>query len=471
MLKAWDILWDGEISAIVNAETIRNPFSKERKFLAELIKQHGEVEFVEGAFAVPEAERKTNVEVAIVYLRKQADVRNDIVGHILDDLKEEALADAGLGRDFREIHEVALPNTFVESTVLCFNAAVKAMRESVFATARSNHYAAMLGETMAVRNGDAATSSCREESTVAYVQGEIAKAYIELKDRAWTGILRSTNVTSRLSSAAQSRLESEFENIKQLEFTVTNIYGFLCGISENRGQIQIDMACDVFDLITRHTDNTVYFKGWRSNDHHRTCGRKIKMTRFVLPGHGTESYHGGMRWESERLLSDFDKVFAMLDGKVEPEVSLLQVCRSAFSSLRHGSRESSSYFDIRYYPGAGTIHFFPRDKKLIDRFNRLVGRHRHWLPPEDARVNEAFWLQYDKAEKFDKDLRSEVRRRAGTSRWWDNPFNQLSDGSEKQKEMASALIDEAMAAVLERNGIDVDGMLEAQPDLPLLAVA
>lgn len=68
---------------------------------------------------------------------------------------------------------------------------------------------------------------------------------------------------SRLSSGAQKRVESEFEQLKKLEFTVSNVYGFLLGIIEGQGQIRIDMACDIFDQITRyHTENSCYYNAW-----------------------------------------------------------------------------------------------------------------------------------------------------------------------------------------------------------------
>src|SRR5674476_2159 len=143
------------------------------------------------------------------------------------------------------------------------------------------------------------------------------------------------------------------------------------------------MACDVFDMITKfHTDNTVFYKGWKSNDKYRTCGMQDKTTRFILPRHSTDGWQSNLSWESEQMLRDFDKVFAMLDCKSSPEVGLYDLFRGSFNELRCSKRLSSSYFDVRYYPGAGTIHFFPRRKKLVGRLNLLVGRYRQWLPTE-----------------------------------------------------------------------------------------
>ena len=473
VLKAWDILFDGEIVAILNAETLRNPYSKERQMLVRLIAQHGEVEFIPDAFKGDEVERQAEVEVALVYLRKQADT-SAIIGDILGEMKADTEAHS-LGADFHEAHDLALPNNFAENTVLAFKAAVEAMRQEVYAEARASHYAKLLGETMAKVNGDASGESSGESSgsTATWVRGELGKRYGKLKDRAWTGILRSTQVTSRLSSRAQSRLEAEFENIKKLEFSESNIYGFLAGLANAGGQIQIEMACDVFDLITKyHSDNTVFYMGWKSNDRHRTCGMRIKTTRFIIPGNPTDGWRSSLDWEGTQMLRDYDKVFAMLDGKREPDVSLEWVFRFKFNELRWGHRLSTSYFDVRFYPGVGTIHFFPRDKKLVDRLNRLVGRHRQWLPPTDEGVSKDFWLQFDKAEKFDGEIRKEfAKSRQGRSTWSGPSLQALFNDNDRKAESEEVLA-QAVQVVLERHGINIEAAIEQHDSgRPLLLAA
>lgn len=467
VLKAWDLLYDGEIVAILNAETIRNPFSKEREMLVRLVEQYGEVEYHQGAFAVEDAERKTDVDVALVHLRKKAPFYQEMMGDILESLKVDQAADS-LANDFYEKSELALPTSYIENSVINFNAAVEAARQAVFAEARCQVYTARVGHSMEEMNGKPTKEA---NGSLEYVQHELRKRYADLKNRAWTGIVRSTEVLSKMSSAAQRRLESEFEKIKQLEFTTGNIYGFLAGLMEKRGEIQISMALDVFDEITRyHSDNASFYRGWKSNDKHRTCGIKVKMTRFVLPHHKSESWSRDLSWNSMRLLADFDKVFAMLDGKLDPGMSLHTVFSTQLEALRNGARVSSSYFDVRYYPGIGTIHFFPRDKKLIDRLNRLVGRERKWLPPEGERVSDQFWLQYDQAEKFDKEIRTESRKGARNS--WDDPLHGLYMRDDRG-DFARERLTTAIETVLARHGIDPDAMLEAPESealaLPLLA--
>jgi len=133
-----------------------------------------------------------------------------------------------------------------------------------------------------------------------------------------------------------------------------------------------------------------------------------------------------------------------------------------FQELRNGGRVSASYFDVRYYPGIGTIHFFPTSKKLIDRLNRIVGNHRRWLPPTESNASPAFWKQYDQAEKFDKAFHAELRkhtRRPDRCLPFD-PFWAMRHGGEDEKHKANAMLINAMTNVLENNGINPDLLLE-----------
>ncbi len=71
LLRAWDFMHEGEIVCLLNAETIRNPHTAARKRLASILEQNGNVEFLGDCFS--RAERKTGVDVAMVYLKKTAE--------------------------------------------------------------------------------------------------------------------------------------------------------------------------------------------------------------------------------------------------------------------------------------------------------------------------------------------------------------------------------------------------------------
>lgn len=468
MLKAWDIAWDCEIVGIINAQTIKNPHSQERKFLVSLIERFGRVEFVEDAFKGEGVEREAEVEIAIVYLRKRSNAGDFSTESVIGNLQGENFVDKAneFSAEHDGFNDLVVPASVIENAVASFNIATKFMRASVLAEVKANHFSARLGQTMAALVSQ--QNEIQTDTSVNWVRSEICTRYINLKDRAWAGMLRSTDFTALLSSSAQRRVEAEFDNIKSLEFNFDNVVGFLRGLIENQSEIQMGMACDVFDLISRyHTKNLCFYKGWKSNDKHRTCGMKLKKSRFIIPGNG--SYGNSLDWSCLNRLVDFDKVFRMLDDN-PPEADEVETLKAVFerrfADLKNGERVSTAYFDVRFYPQAGTIHFFPTNEKVLDKLNMLVGLKRQWLPPASENVAPTFWEQYEKSDSFDKSFRKEVddlyekSRNPRFSSRWDHPLTAMyRDNDDGVK--ALELMSDAMDIVLVANGISTDFRLES----------
>lgn len=70
LLHAWEILDHGDIVCLLNEQTLLNPCTSNRKLLATIIEEHGEVEHLGSCFA-EDALRKTQVRVSMVHLRKK----------------------------------------------------------------------------------------------------------------------------------------------------------------------------------------------------------------------------------------------------------------------------------------------------------------------------------------------------------------------------------------------------------------
>lgn len=385
ILHAWDLLFTGEISGILPARCVKHPTTPEQKRLALLIAEHGTVEYLSEAFLSEDTKRTTRVDIALIHLLK---VSPDYTVFI-DGLRKEVERRHEPARE--SFNELIVPRSFIETLVLDFECAAEAAKQAAMAQRRADHYASRFSGSIATDVGH-----------VSAISKTFNQVYDELKERAWSTVLRSTSVLERLSSAAQRRVEAQFEEICALEFTYENIWGFFEGIIAQQTQIQTDMICDVFDTITRyHTENRAYYQGWKSNDKHRLNAFRLKTTRFILPN--ISGYQGtfSLSWENAERFRDFDKVFAMLDGKKpESTFGIEKLFDKHWDGLCSGERWSSDYFDARYYPRAGTFHLFPRRKDLIERMNRVVGEQRHWLPHEKSAAPQTFWQQFEAAEKI-----------------------------------------------------------------------
>lgn len=394
-IHAWELLYAGELVAILNAETLRNPYTKERRVLAHLVDQYSasEPEYLVECFVTPETQRRTEVEIVIIHLEKVASFTADFIG----DLEQEADKDVDL--DIETPHELMLPASVIENRVITFQCAVAALKESIIAKVKAAHLKRRLGLTMIemkmnqVSHDDALTTAVAEDFN---------REYAALKDAAWTSILTSSDVTNRLSEKSREKLEAEFAYIAGLEFSADNIYAFIQGLIDQQQHLQMAMLCEVFDLIGKHhPDNKAYYRGWKSNTKHRASAFRIMTSRFILPTidrRMKEAY--SMSCKDLDRLADIDKVFAMLDSKVASATyGLKQLFTDRFDDLYAGERLTCDYFDVRLYVGTGTMHFFPRRSDLIDRLNITVGKHRQWIPQQDLEATASFWTQYTKAEK------------------------------------------------------------------------
>ncbi|CAA9890785.1 conserved hypothetical protein [Candidatus Methylobacter favarea] len=383
LIKAFDLLVDGELVAILNAETIRNPHTTKRKLICKWIEEHGSVEFLTEAFLDPDTKRKTPVEVALIWLQKKVDVKQSFV----HGLEVERVAEL----DYTEKNGLALRQNTISNAVAVFNAGVRALKAAEIAREEADYYGRLLGRPLNELH------KTTQDGEIVAIQERFNKGYDDLKQRAWTNVLHSTEFNKYLSHKAYQRLVTEFEQISKLSFTESNIRGFLIGLVNSQGDMNMQMLLDCFDEITKYRpDNRAYYKGWKSNEKHRELAYRVKMTRFIIPVRN--SYGIGPSWDDLKRLQDFDKTFAMLDGKAQCNYGLHDLFQSMPDGLRRSDRMTTDYFDVRWYRQAGTVHFYPRDKKIIDRLNRMVGRHRQWLPNDENAATKAFWNHYEKAE-------------------------------------------------------------------------
>ena len=458
LLHAWDLLYSGEIVCILNSETIRNPYTRERQLLTRIINDNnGSVEFVKSAFETEDAEVKTAVEVAIIHLAKKQDIKSNFI----DGLRQEVVDSDPIQNDFG--NALALQGDYIQkfrNLVIAFECAVKATKESIISQMKRRHYAKILGNEA----GSMAPGETHKEVSDKEFQEQFAEEYSNLKQSAWGGVLRSTEFLNRLSSEGQRRVQSERNDICKLEFNLQNILGFLEGIISSGPEIQIEMICEIFDRITRfHSENRCYYMGWKSNDKHRTLGMKIKKTRFILPV-DTTLFGDRLGYGEIQKLKDFDKVFCMLDGRhYDHEDADL----AANTQLINGERVSSRYFDLRFYAGVGSLHFFPNRPDLIERMNRIVGKHRNWIPATDSSMTPGFKKQFEQSEKttvaMRKNAANKLKNYSGAS--WNRPCERdLGNENSRNHDEARDIFSDSLHEALEQKGIKCDWMLASEAD-------
>ncbi|MGC3004910.1 DUF4942 domain-containing protein, partial [Streptomyces sp. G35A] len=236
-------MYDAEIVAIVNAETVRNPYSQERQALVDLIDKHGSVEFLQNQFIGEGVERETAVEIALIYLAKEP-VSTFDTDSILRGLKKGDNI-KGPEIDPEISTALAMPENLVGNTYRRFVIAVEAARKAAEIYAVAEKASTELGITLEQMQAKGVGNNYREPSISlrmtanAYFQ----ERYESLKKQAWAQIIRSALVKDKLSNQARRKVEADAETIYQLEFSITNIHGFLAGLYDSMGDIYSEMVC------------------------------------------------------------------------------------------------------------------------------------------------------------------------------------------------------------------------------------
>lgn len=442
VLHAWDVVYDAEIVAIINAESIKNPFSRERIRLLELIEKFGSVEFLQSQF-VNDVERSTEVEVALIHLDKVPPKYLD-VETLLGGLRK---GDNHMGEiDPAVCTALALPSNFINDTCYRFEQAVEAARTASEAAAVSNHMAAGLGLTLEEMQAKGVGSDFREASGSIRksANDEFRKHYADLKKRAWAQIIRSSLLTDKLSNQARRKIEASSQSIYDLEFSIANVHGFLAGVIASMGDIYQDMVCDLFDtIIERSSDNVVFYRSWKSNQKHRV-GVRIRKTRFIIPRFRVSSFGGSLEYESQQFLSDIDKIFGYLHGVSGAYDGLVNGFQQ--NHVLGGKRIPTKYFDFRFFQGTGTIHFFPKSEAVVEKINKFVGKLRQWIPGNMEEANQDFQKQYDKGESFTKEYMNLYKKSARNSYGWDRPALKVLQEF-KGKEADGSELDRMEAAI------------------------
>ena len=370
LLKAWDFLHNGEIVCLLNEETINNPHTAARQRLAEIIAQHGSVEYLGDCFS--NAQRKTGVNVAMVYLKKQAeDDRLDLWAKggeektASGDIGETPSLPALIDRLGNMQHFYDQAN---EHMLKAFQHIRKA---SLFLAAND----ISLGY---------ADDGYKKASAIAFENVNSARAEFGRKHRrdAWMQVFNKMEFRKWLDKKQTEEFVRDIERNGNIPFTKENIKGTLENVFLQRGQLFEKSVANVFDELTKYQNgNTNHTEGWKTNDSYKV------NQKLVFPWGCTFSY-GSFSTRYDRgidIYNDLDRIMCVLDGKDFAECHTIQrALDNKFRILGHDVKSpfdnttESHYFEIRFFK-KGTVHLKFKDKHLWERFNVTAAKGKNWI--------------------------------------------------------------------------------------------
>ncbi len=268
ILHAYKIAPDGcQVIALCNLETIKNPYTKTREELKTLVDTYGQFSDLGECFTT--AERKTNVQVALIRLQKPVNnYKAEFEGFFLDEDPEEGQA-SGLMR-YNEVRD--LVNRYVES--------VKIYDQQLETAVKLNSLQKDYFDTSSAYND-------KKQISITINQGGVAVARNEFKKRmqrsGWKWIFDKMDLTKTATKGLREDINKFVEKQQEIPFTMRNIYHMLDMVNQTTGQRMDKAILEVFDKVTRHShDNEYRVEGWKTNSHY------LLTKRFIAPSYCKE---------------------------------------------------------------------------------------------------------------------------------------------------------------------------------------
>lgn len=391
LLKAIDILYRGQIIFLLNADTIRNPYTNTRKALVRKLEElDAEIEYIQDAFK--DAERKTGVEIALVNIIVERQVEEDLFAGCEDEAKES-------GHTIKEDYDLTTGKHIYEM-VAEYNQIINVCTETIVTYYKN--WDKVSGYIWLNKDPDRYIPG-RSDMT-ALMQGQINDMLVAVRKNFWRKTLDFPEVKSRMTSKKKDEFEHTIDDRCNMDFTENNIRNFVLNLIDGYEQTLTEAVLSLFDKFTRHgyqnknprEKNIHYFNGWKTNDAFKV-GKKV-----ILPLYGTPFTGWSGEWklsyDAANQFTDIDIVMNYFDGMNPNYLSMGDAIESAFKIYESRNIESA-YFKIHCYK-KGTIHLTFLDEDILRRFNVVACKGKKWLP-EDYGIKDYERLENGKQSVVD----------------------------------------------------------------------
>ena len=383
--------YGGSVCCVLNAETIRNPYSEERRYLLRELERLGaDVKFIERAFST-DAERKADVDVAIIKVTiPEAEFESTIYERMKKATEPEFIPDP-------EIHAL-VAGDYIDQAIQMYQTETAATLELV------KEYKAMIPYMYVSLDPEGAFgkepilrltfgSGCGGTNAWSYNDFNVKKYMRIVRLKYWRALFSNEKFIGRLTSQLREKFFGQVEKMADYGFSAFNIKQILVEMNASMTQGVEDAIMKLFDELTaEHSwypecqQNKHYFNGWATNKAHK-IGKKC-----IIPVNGMFSSYS---WDKDKgfdvghaydVVSDLEKAFDYLDGGKTAEIDLRSRLRIE-SETGQTRNIPCKYFKIDLFK-KGTMHikFYPEAMRLVERLNIYASRKKGWLPPNYGRA-------------------------------------------------------------------------------------
>lgn len=361
----------GDVICILNAETIKNPYTNLRKTLVQRLKDTGaEIEYMTEAFS--SAERTTDVEIAVIKVHYE---EPELTSNIFEGLRKKAYAEGNYAEDITDL----APNDFVEAIVKAYEIEVEAGIKLI------HEYRAMAPRLMPnVKEEDNKYANPLLELKVCGSDLSVNR-YVELvRMKYWSALFADRRITGKMTTNLRHEYDNKVQELKDYEFSIYNIKTIQIEMTKHLVHGVEDCIVKLFDDLTeKHSwypeceKNIHYYSGWATNK------AWIINKKVILPFYNAfDNYSKEFRPDSYDVinkLADIEKALDYLDGGLTYGRDLGYALQNA-RETGNTKNIRLKYFDITFYK-KGTCHITFTNEELWKKFNIFGSQQKGWLPP------------------------------------------------------------------------------------------
>ncbi|WP_395546766.1 MULTISPECIES: DUF4942 domain-containing protein [unclassified Lacrimispora] len=371
----------GAVVCLLNAETLRNQCNNDRVMLARLLEEYGAgIEYIKNAFT--DAERKTDVEVALIKVQLPEVKRQSFIFDGLKMTKEQ--------QEYEQTENAYLAeNDLFKSIVSQYNLEVEAGIKLI------KEYNAMYplimtsfgkdeetGET--IQKGGCILSLDLSTNRDKYSNKLSVNGFIrEVRGKYWTALFHNEKFIGQLTENLQQDFYNRLEDLKDYDFSLYNIYELKIEMQKKVVSGVEETIISLFDELSHKyywdkdtSSNIHYYNGWKTNK------SWFINEKVIIPLSSWDSIWNQFRindYKIVRKLQDIEKCFNYLDGGLTDAIDLKETLE--FSQEYGETRNITlKYFNITFYK-KGTCHITFTNPELLKKFNIFGSQKKGWLPP------------------------------------------------------------------------------------------
>lgn len=378
LLKALDIMkYGGQIVCILNANSIKNPYSNTRKDLVRKLNEYNaSIEYLQEEFV--DAERKTDVEVALIRVTIEETKRDSV---ILEQLKQEEKFNQQQQKENNSLIEGDFLKGIIQQYKLELKAGLKLIDEFyslqplILKSFKQDKY------TGSILNLSV-DGSKYDNSGDTLVNQYIKK----MRYKYWEALFNNENFTQLLTTNLLYEYRQKITDLQDYDFSYYNIKEIQRQMSQNMIKGVEDTILELFQEFSHkyswdrniENGNIHYYNGWKTNSAYKINKKVI----ILLSAYSSITDRLDYTYKFYEKLKDIEKVFDYLQGnkvKHDENYNLKEVLIKAQKEGQTKNIETR-YFLISTFK-KGSTHLTFLDEELLKKFNIFGSLKLGFLPP------------------------------------------------------------------------------------------